>query len=408
MSLIKRLFLIQIIEKLKNILIICCLIIISSCTTNEGDFLIIDPEEFIDNEIALSELADDVSYIPLDNTYPLGIYSYRVIDSLIYLSAKDIGLLVYNREGKNVRRIGAKGDGPGEYQYCLSFAIDKLTGYFYVLDREKAKVYSPDGTFIRDIQYGNYIGSHHADDIEVFHSFLFFSDDLNNGDSKNNWVFLDTLGNPVSVKKNSIPPFKTSFGNGCSVYMFNDNLFYCNKFNDTVFSISSDLTYKAAYMFELGNHGQPMTMIEYNSLDELSAKMRDVCRIYNMFETRKFIVLEYYFPGKSAYCFIDKKTKRTFLAHKTIELHGKRGSGPYLINDLDGGMPLTGTLNYFTESGGEYLTTLLDPHDLKAYISGGEFKKAVPKNPEKKAALERLADSLSETDNPVLMMVRLK
>jgi hypothetical protein len=41
-------------------------------------------------------------------------------------------------------------------------------------------------------------------------------------------------------------------------------------------------------------------------------------------------------------------------------------------------------------------------------VTGNEFKNSSTKYPEKNKELEKLANSLKETDNPLLMMVRLK
>jgi hypothetical protein len=45
---------------------------------------------------------------------------------------------------------------------------------------------------------------------------------------------------------------------------------------------------------------------------------------------------------------------------------------------------------------------------LKTRVSDSEFKTSIPKYPEKKKELEKLANSLKETDNPVLILVRLR
>ena len=47
-------------------------------------------------------------------------------------------------------------------------------------------------------------------------------------------------------------------------------------------------------------------------------------------------------------------------------------------------------------------------YQIKVRVASNEFKNSSPKYPEKKKELEKLANSLKETDNPVLMMVRLK
>ena len=43
--------------------------------------------------------------------------------------------------------------------------------------------------------------------------------------------------------------------------------------------------------------------------------------------------------------------------------------------------------------------------ELKTHVASDDFKNNVPKYPEKKKKLEELANSLSESDNPVLMLV---
>jgi hypothetical protein len=54
------------------------------------------------------------------------------------------------------------------------------------------------------------------------------------------------------------------------------------------------------------------------------------------------------------------------------------------------------------------MISLINPYQLKIHIAGNEFLNSVPKYPEKKKELEKFANSLKETDNPVLMIVRLK
>ncbi len=49
-----------------------------------------------------------------------------------------------------------------------------------------------------------------------------------------------------------------------------------------------------------------------------------------------------------------------------------------------------------------------EPYQLKMYMASQSFKNSTPKYPEKKKELEKLAASLDENDNPVLMLVKLK
>jgi len=79
-------------------------------------------------------------------------------------------------------------------------------------------------------------------------------------------------------------------------------------------------------------------------------------------------------------------------------------TGTGLINDLDGGP------NFLprTIKNDNTIVGWIEPSKLKSHVATDDFKKSAPKYPEKKQKLEKLANSLKETDNPVLVMVRLK
>jgi hypothetical protein len=127
-----------------------------------------------------------------------------------------------------------------------------------------------------------------------------------------------------------------------------------------------------------------------------------------MIETKRYIVLNYYYLDKSAISFVDKKSRETYWAFKYEKSQdNKEYSIPCLVNDIDGGTPLK-NINYYVENGDEYLIELINPYDLKVYIASDDFKNQVPKYPVKKKELIKLAESLKETDNPILVMTKLK
>jgi hypothetical protein len=51
---------------------------------------------------------------------------------------------------------------------------------------------------------------------------------------------------------------------------------------------------------------------------------------------------------------------------------------------------------------------LVDPFQLKKYTTSEKFKKSGAKLSEKKNSLKNLANKIKETDNQILMIVRLK
>jgi hypothetical protein len=238
------------------------LLLVSSCKSHEKKLFEIDPGNFVENKITLAEIAYDIKYIPLDNSLPIGtIWRLEITANYIYLSTIDAEIMQFDRNGKFVRKIGKRGRGPGEYLNDHYFAVDELTGNIFVNDLYKLKVYSASGVFLKDLTYKGTINLNPGD-IEIYNSLLFFPDYIKKGDSKFNWVFLDTSGNLVSKKENSVPPFQTNASiDGC-IYRFENKLFYFNIFNDTVFSISNDLTTAGEYLFAQWDHRWPKARIE--------------------------------------------------------------------------------------------------------------------------------------------------
>lgn len=381
-----------------------------SCSSGDNKKFEIDPRTFAENKITLSKIADDIRYVPLDNSIPFNYFKYVITHDWFYIAAKGIGILKFDRRGKLVKKIGTQGRGPGEFLYGINFTVDDKTGNVFILDQQDiTKVYSENGTFLREISLNKIVGgSGWGGDVEIFNSLLFFPNSLGEGDSKYCWAFLDTLGKLVEKKNNSLPPFQTNMGLDGNIYRFGNNIFYYNFYNDTIFSISPDLSYEEAYLFARGDHRWPKTVIEVNSISQVNSLLYNLFQPFSIFETNHFIVILYGYLDKEAFAFLDKETKKTFLAFRYVKSQsGYRNSIPALLNDLDGGVPLE-NLRYYSENGEEYITSLIEPIKLKSYVSIEEFAESVAKYPEKKKELKKLADSLKETDNPVLIMVRLK
>ena len=382
------------------------LLLLLSCNSINDDLYVINPDKFEDNEIKLSEIADDISYIPLDNKIPIGtIFRYTIVKDKIFLSVKDVGIVQYDLTGKLIRKIGNLGRGPGEYSQGMYFIVDENSGNVYVSEYGKTKVYSPSGIFQRDIIYEQDMPD--VTEPKLFNSFMFCPDYIENGDSKFNWMFIDTLGNMVSRKKNSIPLFQADWVATGGSYIFGGKLFYYNAFNDTIFSISPDFSSKGAYLFGKGDYRRPREKFGITSISKLQSRFYTIFNLQLMFEASHYIFLQYTYLDKNTFAVIDKKTKKTYLSYKSEEIPGSLvKSRPCIPNDLDCGLSLY-SLNY-VENKEEYFISLIEPFDIRSHILTDEFKKSVPVSPQKKGDFEKLANSLKETDNPVLVLVKLQ
>jgi hypothetical protein len=388
----------------QNIFKLAIVILIAfSCNSSESGLFQIDPRTFVENEISLSEIADDITYVPLDNSYPISLIyptSINILKNSIYLSSRDIGILRLNRDGSSAKVIGRKGRGPGEWYYCMSIAADDLTETIYVMDRDnEIQIYNKNGIFKGTLKLPESSDGFDFSRISFYNSKLFASQYINLGRAKYDWIILDTLGNIIKEKLNPITTFDSNMGGGGGTFKFEDKISYWSWYNDTILTISPDFDYDGSYIFSLGEGKIPLQKITAPPLG-----MRDVMSKYympvTMLETKRFFIYQYAYNKEVNLAMIDKKPKRTYLTTWDIE-----GGG--IKNDLDGGV-MFDPIHYFNEDNREYLVGIVDAFQLKSYTIGEEFKNSNPKYTEKKKYLEKLANSLKETDNPVLMIIRLK
>jgi hypothetical protein len=373
-----------------------------SCKSPDTGLYEFDPRSFEENKFTLSEIGDEVAYIPLSNNIPLGpIYNIKFINNTIYFSSsKDIGILAFDREINTLRKIGIVGRGPGEYLYNNNYTVDEKTETVYILDiGDIIKVYSRTGQFIRSFPLQEY-GSIEA--IEFYNSKLIVSYAIQFENARYKWIVVDTLGNEIKKKEREVPMFTANQGQREATYKFENRIFYWNNYTDTVFSVLPDLTEEPAFIICPGEYRLPRTKL---SMEQFFQKINKYITFDIIFETTRFLVLEYFY-NKPSLLLIDKQNKHSFLIYLEYDettdnlLNG-------IVNDLDEG-PWFMPESYYTERGREYMLGLINPFQIKTWVTSNEFKNSTPKYPEKKQELEKLANSLKETDNPVLMTVRLK
>lgn len=377
------------------------LILSISCKPENKGLIKFDPTTLTENEISLTEIADDIYYIPLDNSYPIGLIYNKIkfIKNSIYLSAQNTGVLEFNREGKLLRKIGSFGRGPGEYIYCYSFTVDEKTETIYIRDSGNIiKVFSKTGVFLRSFsiqEYGDMI-----DAIEVFNSKLFTSYSIQYENANYEWIVFDTLGTMIKKKERTTPKFVSNALGGGGIYRFDNSLTYWNNYTDTVFSILPDLKQKPSFIISPGEHRLPKSRITVET-------MSDYMWFQQILETSHFITIRYFFPLKKfPFVLVDKSNNKSYLINLKSDDGGTTLIGG-IINDLDGGIRFI-PRSYFMENGREFMIGLINPYQIQVLVKSNEFKNATLKYSEKKKNLIKLADSLRETDNPILMVVRLK
>jgi len=373
----------------------------------EVDIFEIDPRKFIENELVLTNIASKITYISLDSNFSIGtISSIKITENSIYIKTGDDPVLVkYNRQGENPVQIGRQGKGPGEYQWWDSFAVEPKNGTIYIHGKVNTiMIYTGDGNYLREFKLPYDPGSKFIY-LDFFNnSYLLIAQSSIGAHALYNWIITDTLGNVVSYKKNSTSPFETRVGSSGGIFKFKDVISYWVGYNDTVFSISPDFSYRASHMFTPGKHRMPEKELKFTSPSQIIELTSQFYTPSLLLETNHFLINRYRYKGKYGFVIIDKKSKETFISY----IEGNKGiySGG-VTNNLDGGPPFIPTY-YFIENSHEYLGGILYPFQIKSHVTTDSYKNSTPKYPEKKKELEKLAYSLKETDNPVLILVKLK
>lgn len=350
--------------------------------------------------LVLSDIADDIQYIPLE-TYEYNLIDYvnklKFNDQYIFVQdANPPSIHVFTHNGKYIRKIGTHGRGPNEYNYLNDFAISSFKPHVWLLTSNPYKImeYNINGSFVQQIEY---LMSDNYNSIESLFNDKYLIMQTN---SFGNTPFTFSIFSDDGYHfKSAVKPGQFKYSGNVSssknnfwFYIFNNNYYVKeNVLNDTLYRISSSLEFLPQYIFNSGKYKQTLdfrqNFTEYFKRKDLKYIIHNT-----IFETSKVLIYSYMFNMKTRFDYYDKTLKKSF-AFKT------KG----IPNDLDGGIVFVPEYQI-----NDMIIGYVNVFELKQYITSGAFKNSTPKYPEKKKELEKLANSLNENDNPVLMLVKLK
>jgi len=373
----------------------------------------IDPRTFEKNELQLTSFAEDIEYIPLSNKVLIDkIVKLYVNDKAIYVvSDKAQGgegnglktLFRFDIDGKNPKQIGATGRGSQEYLSSEYFTVDEINNRIYINGRPNTiLVYNTNGDFIRDFKFNNHSPSY-AQISLLGNDYLLFAMKKLGAKCEHLWSISDTLGNNLFLKENTTPAFKTNIGPLGEIYKFGDKITYWVDYNDTLFTIYPDLTFKASAIISSGDHKWSPKNIEIRSMKDYLKKVGNLYYPHYFIQTTRYIISRYTYFGKSSYVLLDKRSKSSYTCD--FEWNSELNEG--IPNNFDCGLNFF-PINYFTNMRAEYLVGTINAYIIKKHISTPEFESSKTNYPPKKKAFHQLANRLNENDNPVLMLVKLK
>lgn len=359
------------------------------------------------SNVKLSDLGFvDIEYIPLEtkeqsliSDIDLVFFNDYSINKIIpgdgYIIIKNGNrVLKFREDGTFFASIGKIGRGPDEINQIEDLDIDKENQNIYMVSgwQKKFYVYSPTGEFIKTFNVPFYV-----------REFRFFGDSIlcycgnNRGDNENSFVLIDKQGHIIKVFPNKyhfIQKSKFGFTHEILFYAYNKKLNVKELCSDSIYSFENT-GFKPHMAIGVGK--KQVTPKVRSECD-----MLEICANYiqpmNLLEFGDFIY----------YAFIEKFVLGDvkiygYIGSKNINYQALFKLGEGLTNDLDGGsniIPLT-------IKDDSTIITLVDALTLKKHITSEDFKNSTPKYPEKKKEFEKLATSLKQTDNPVLVLVRM-
>ena len=360
------------------------------------------------SEIKLSDLGFvDIEYIPLETNEQsaIGRFGLRavtdrfIVGNSFYIIKQFNAIVKYRDDGSFETRIGTVGRGPTEFQVAHDIDLNKENHKIYLVSgfQEKFNVYSESGEYVKTFK-------------SPFHAPIQFRFDNNEilcyfenlqGNIENSFVVIDTMGRIIKNFPNKYP-FSLNKKGGVGVgrenlfYQFNNQLFKKEVYSDTIY-VFEDMVFKPHIVIQVGDR---LLTPEARAQYDLFYLGENYIRPIHLFEFGDYIYYEYTYrvipqTNNIRYGFIGSKTNdfRAFI-------NAEQG----LINDLDGGPEILPE----TIKNDKTIISWIDALQLKAHVASESFKNSTPKYPEKKRELEKLAVSLKETDNPVLVLVKMK
>jgi hypothetical protein len=405
------------------------------CIGEDTQLVEIDVGSNIKNmkELKLSQFSREIHYIPLETREDV-VFS-KVSDFCdtkeYFVISDNSSLLLYDKSGYFQRRIGKKGRGPGEYQFIRNLTV--TNDYkIYLKSLYDLFVFDFNGTFLEKgtnifrLSNGYYISKFYMlnDSLLLCH----IQNSTGKADIKaciinKKGIIKQSFKNYITF--NRIKEIAYSLEGEAFFQEYSGELFYKDVYNDTIFRMNSKHQLVPEYVFTLGKYKEP--------LSERSKPLQETdptkyIYLNGIFQTSKYFFLTYqfgqYFPAKRitpkilnlptgeaithwydtqvVVGVVEKASGNLVFSKPTSSDNRLFTTGFY--NDIDGGPRFIPDkiLNDST------MVMFVEAKDLKYHIESPDFRKSVPIYPAKKRELEIKTNKISESDNPILMIVTLK
>jgi hypothetical protein len=346
----------------------------------------INLEKSINNEkpLPLSSIGKKIEYIPLETNPEClikRVSNISVTDSFIVVSDNNLGLLLFSIKGKYLRKIGNIGRGPDEYPNVNDFIVDNNQKEIYVLSTREVNVYDFNGQFKRDFKLDfpcEQIIMDENDDL-IIHRYNSAQPTTNPVYS---WYIYDKSGIVLQKIENTLKRVNGGVTVPMSpLYVYNGTTHFMEFGIDTLYNYSRNEKIPYA-VFNLGKMKHPVDPTLSESL-----KNKNWIWISYIRETKDLLLISVWKGSRTILKCVYNKTTSAFAV---LNENG-------FTNDIDDG------INFWPImiTNDNLMIDYIDAFDLITYTKNNQAN-----NKKQSIRLKEIADQLSETSNPVIIIVK--
>jgi hypothetical protein len=369
---------------------------ISMCSphgsADKDSVAIIELKEAFENKksININDIATNFEYIKLETKDEcltgtrLTVYSN---DQYLIAIDREKILLFDRKDGKFIREVGHKGNGPGEYSRTYTvMPFNEEKNIVYAGRNKKRYGYSLDGQLKDTLTIPDLVSEIGNIDDNTFAAFM---PDYQGGEKRKIIIFnhkdslLKTFPNYLSAPK-TLSFF--AWNPNSWFYKLNKQLFFYQLFNDTLFHVKSN-SITPGFVFNMGQYSPPYEM---KTSPEFEPGKYFVMQAIQ--ESSKYLFCSFNFNKKNYTAIFDKNKRTTVVNDYSPE------SGHGFINNINDFVPLE-------------FSSINEKDELICTIDAYKIKQWFAENPDKMEQLQGNVKSLKdirETNNPVVLIAKLK
>lgn len=405
-------------KKIFLLFFICAVCLLTGCKKKENNnrnipelpvHLSMEKIDKVKSEEALSSITSGLLYIPLETTEQALIRNIQMAvflrDGNLLVSDKS-QILLYDVNGKFIRTISQKGNGPADFTRLNGLVADPRRGGFFMHTNNKVVEFDAEGNYVN-----NFPTTDRPMGIVMDKEKNLVLHRMNipkmPEDKEPTWFLFryDRQGNELKryedrsarLMEENILPLTTPIR---PFYVFDENV-YINEFgNDTIFRVDPDsLTpYAVIDLGELRMSASPEGT--RNSAEMVFNEIKKKLYTAYLLEDDHFFYFTFGwgFSGEYLYATYNKKESR-------LSAYGGGGFNDPdggLINDIDGGLPFFPTM--ITPEGKRLQFKTAEK--FREYILAQDYAKNKQLYGTKFEKLYELAESLDDDDNPVLIIAK--